>query len=65
MPRKRKEFQVEVTVSWVPLPPEKRWAYEEAWRLIFELLAKANAPQTDDLRCATPNPVAQGERLSE
>ena len=50
--RKRKQLQVELTLVKVPLPPERRWAYEQAWRILFDLV-KQNAPQpAKDTGCA-------------
>lgn len=36
-----KRITVHLTIAYVPLPPEKRFAYNEAHRLLHELMLKA------------------------
>lgn len=65
--RPRKQFEVRITMVPVPLPPEKRWEYEEAWRLIGEMMRKASASlRLEAEGCAsTQTPGDQGERFSQ
>lgn len=38
MKKRKKQFKVEVTIDYIPLPPEKQAAYDYAMDLLAEML---------------------------
>ena len=50
MKKRKKQFKVEVTVDYIPLPPEKQAAYDYAMDLLAEMLLDIAARKKQEER---------------
>lgn len=50
MKKRRKQFKVDVTVKYIPLPPEKQAAYDYAMDLLGEMLLDIAARKRQEAR---------------
>ena len=50
MKKRKKQFKVEVTIDYIPLPPEKQAAYDYAMELLAEMLLDIAARKKQEER---------------
>ena len=50
MKKRKKQFKVEVTIDYIPLPPEKQAAYDYAMDLLAEMLLDIAARKKQEER---------------
>ena len=50
MKKRRKQYKVDVTVKYIPLPPEKQAAYDYAMDLLAEMLLDIGARKRQEER---------------
>jgi len=50
MKKRKKQFKVEVTIDYIPLPPEKQAAYDYAMDLLAEMLLDIAARKRQEER---------------
>jgi hypothetical protein len=50
MKKRRKQYKVDVTVKYIPLPPEKQAAYDYAMELLAEMLLDIGARKRQEER---------------
>lgn len=50
MKKRRKQYKVDVTIKYIPLPPEKQAAYDYAMELLAEMLLDIGARKRQEER---------------
>ena len=65
MRKRKKQYKVEVTVEYIPLPPEKQAAYDYAVELLGEMLLDICARKRQEEREKQDSPENQKDEDEE